>query len=541
MKKRYSSLDDGGADKDSGRLYRRKRKQVVNAVMIPVLLIVVIWFLIQVQHHVSDKLDKKRKRNKILMKAMRKKFQTNNDDHRGNAEGNVGNSGNSSNGGVKSKYRWVDLRVLPPLNNDHRWFKKFLHDDFETKKSDFKIEYHDERLEWESSAEEAGDKPPSVDYTKIEYRYPDPILHPPRDGEYPMLEPMETLFERWPQDDIDSPPLPFFEKLQHFDFKNRQHMDAAVRYRDLEFPFKVYNIPEIENAGQKWTDEYLSYHFDRYTGSVRGKMNAKDAKEKFGDMPPSSGKAQMSKDSFFAFFNGKNWNVDTLGEPPTMDTDLTYEKWAKHARYADAVGLASNEMHYYWQSGVPKHERDARESHWSMISHDLPSFGDPEPNFFSFNPKEAKGIQCRFGERGVTAATHYDGGRNMVGMITGAKRYILSPPNECPKLGIVNHRRHPSYRHSMLNFGHINLLKSTDEEVTDMPDLERQWLERSKDGMAIETVLKAGEVLYIPSHWFHYITSLQKSAQCNVRSGRHTDGSPEFGGEEEVTICGEED
>lgn len=69
-----------------------------------------------------------------------------------------------------------------------------------------------------------------------------------------------------------------------------------------------------------------------------------------------------------------------------------------------------------------------------MISVDLPSFSDTEPNFISFNPAEAKGIQCRFGERGVTAATHYDGGRNMVGMITGAKRYILAPPVECAKV-----------------------------------------------------------------------------------------------------------
>ena len=74
-----------------------------------------------------------------------------------------------------------------------------------------------------------------------------------------------------------------------------------------------------------------------------------------------------------------------------------------------------------------------------------------------------------------------------------------------------------------------------------MPDLERQWLEISKTGMAIDTVLKAGEVLYIPSHWFHYITSLQKSAQCNVRSGRHLEGSPEWGGADDVSQkCGVE-
>jgi len=55
--------------------------------------------------------------------------------------------------------------------------------------------------------------------------------------------------------------------------------------------------------------------------------------------------------------------------------------------------------------------------------------------------------------------------------------------------------------------------------------------------MAIDTVLKAGEMLYIPSHWFHYIVSLQKSAQCNVRSGREFKGSPEWGTSEDVLKC----
>lgn len=70
-----------------------------------------------------------------------------------------------------------------------------------------------------------------------------------------------------------------------------------------------------------------------------------------------------------------------------------------------------------------------------------------------------------------------------------------------------------------------------------MPKSEREWLELAKDSKAVETVLKAGEILYIPSHWFHYITSLQKSAQCNVRSGREFNGSPEWGSSEDVLKC----
>eukprot|EP00549_Striatella_unipunctata_P025274 CAMPEP_0118705378 /NCGR_PEP_ID=MMETSP0800-20121206/19833_1 /TAXON_ID=210618 ORGANISM="Striatella unipunctata, Strain CCMP2910" /NCGR_SAMPLE_ID=MMETSP0800 /ASSEMBLY_ACC=CAM_ASM_000638 /LENGTH=115 /DNA_ID=CAMNT_0006607523 /DNA_START=216 /DNA_END=563 /DNA_ORIENTATION=- len=82
--------------------------------------------------------------------------------------------------------------------------------------------------------------------------------------------------------------------------------------------------------------------------------------------------------------------------------------------------------------------------------------------------------------------------------------------------------------------------RSKEEIGKDMPDEERAWLELAKDAMAVDTVLKAGEVLYIPSHWFHYIISLQQSAQCNVRSGRNFEGSVEFGGYEDVKACGTE-
>ena len=272
-----------------------------------------------------------------------------------------------------------------------------------------------------------------------------------------------------------------------------------------------------------------------------------------------------SVDNFFAFFRQESWSIESMGPPPTLDTNWNFERWAKHARFADDVGLNPSSKHYYWQAGVHKQERYADPKKWSFVSKDLPSFSNPEPTFFGFNPPEQKGIQCRFGERGVTAATHYDAGRNMVAMITGAKRYILSPPKECPKLGIIAERGHPAFRHSLLNFGHLNLLNDSSDEakvirvlvyrlkidtiylflkkyfsntyLKDMPDEERSWLNLSNDSMAIDTVLKAGEVLYIPSHWFHYIISLQKSAQCNTRSGRNIEGTPEFGGFEDVIDC----
>jgi len=70
-----------------------------------------------------------------------------------------------------------------------------------------------------------------------------------------------------------------------------------------------------------------------------------------------------------------------------------------------------------------------------------------------------------------------------------------------------------------------------------MSDREREWLRIAGSAQTLSTVLKAGEVLYVPSHWFHYIVSLQKSAQCNTRSGIHEDGNRNFGGMRDVRQC----
>jgi len=56
------------------------------------------------------------------------------------------------------------------------------------------------------------------------------------------------------------------------------------------------------------------------------------------------------------------------------------------------------------------------------VTRDISEFTPAKENFFVTNIKMNKGIQCRFGMRGVIAEAHYDGGRNMVAMLKGAKR-----------------------------------------------------------------------------------------------------------------------
>jgi Cupin-like domain len=374
--------------------------------------------------------------------------------------------------------------------------------------------------EWKGMTTEQKARGPKVDYTKHKYQYPD--LEPSPTNDYPNLDTMETIMTRWPQDRLDDPPETIIERLMHFNYSNPRERKMALEYREAELPFKVYDIPEISAIANKWTDEYVTAGFDGTKSHAA---------------TTASGSCQESQDNFFSFFTPMGWHMGSMGPPPYRSNDWNYAKWVEHANYADAVSLSFDQPHFYWQSGVPKEERHNPKSEWSFISLDLPQFSSTESNFFQFHPEEQKGIQCRFGERGVTAATHYDTGRNMIAMLQGAKRYILSPPRECSKLGIVTLRGNTLYRHSLLNFGHLEYLDR--EEGKKMPERERAWLERSRSSLAIDTVLKAGEVLYVPSHWFHYITSLQKSAQCNVRSGVDTEGTEKFGGLSDVEECEE--
>ena len=480
----------------------------------------------------------------------------------------------------------------------------------DTKSDCFKVHRQREaNMAWEADydrllllTEDPSLKPP-VDYTTHAYDYPPlqwevPDLSNPNDTAYPNYPPLRTLRDMmtdWPQDsdyphssdqniinnnnNNNNKPIP--EGLLHFNYSDPLELEAARKFRDAELPFKLYDVPEVSAATLKWTDEYVTEQFDggpRGGGLFRGHQGANNngnlmermfgkhpkdaaaaaaASGEYSSPPPqASGVCQESPNNFFAFFQPALWDVSSMGLPPVRTNDWTFAQWARHAHYADGTALQAGKPHFYWQSGIPREERLQPTSKWTFVSRDLPSLSSPTETFFVFEPESQKGIQCRFGERGVVAATHYDSGRNMIAMVTGAKRYILAPPKECASLGIVPWKLNAVFRHSLLNFGHINYMNQTPESSPDhkdgddqkqqsrqwtgehMSQVEREWMEIAGSSKAIETVLKAGEVLYIPSHWFHYIVSLQKSAQCNVRSGVDDQGSPAFGGTMDVKTCG---
>merc|ERR1712098_522614 len=131
---------------------------------------------------------------------------------------------------------------------------------------------------------------------------------------------------------------------------------------------------------------------------------------------------------------------------------------------------------------------------------DLPIF-KPRASFFVVDPRYHRGINCRFGQRGIIAAAHYDGGRNFVSMMRGWKRWILLPPTECLLL-YLSERGHPEARHTKVDWSVLDYRRYP------LMDAAR----------ATEVVLRPGDVLYVPSYWFHVPISLDYgfTAQCNA-------------------------
>lgn len=42
---------------------------------------------------------------------------------------------------------------------------------------------------------------------------------------------------------------------------------------------------------------------------------------------------------------------------------------------------------------------------------------------------------------------------------------------------------------------------------------------QTKSCLATEVIINTGEILYVPSFWFHHLIALENTIQCNARSG----------------------
>ncbi len=327
-----------------------------------------------------------------------------------------------------------------------------------------------------------------------------PDIPPPN---YPFEWKTLDVLDHWSPDDMTIPSR-IHQGLCVFDY--RTDYVKALRYRNAELPFVVTGDPDVAAAVERWnTPTFL----EQLLGSEvqhRAEISENshfmywlpgDAK-KYQNRPKRPGSRAGPPDPILP----DGWKA------PTKMIRMTYSEFIRRA----VLKTSKDAMHWYFRligcgETGPTGNCDRGSSEWLF---DELTFFQPRPNLLYLKePSQQRGIHCRFGMQGVTIANHFDSSRNTIVLLGGERRYILSRPQHCPNLALYP-KGHPSARHSAMDWSH--------------PDLQN--FPEFQQAQSNEIVLQAGDVLYLPTNWFHYIVSLGLNYQCNTRSGTSDEYMP---------------
>ena len=330
---------------------------------------------------------------------------------------------------------------------------------------------------------------------------PTPPLGYPRD--YPVMD----VLRNWPLDDTTySLDRSIYQGICIFDFATTFLIDEKVldlqsqiaAYRQKEVPFVIRNDPAVLDTVERWNTN--NYMFELLKGRIY--------------------RSEISTSNHMMYWNivGGYTEVPNDWKPPTWMRPMSFADWYDIANSTNTkptdehVYIRMDGCHSssslcdssYRRTGLIGSYRGATISDADFWFGEMTFFN---PDFedsllYIVNAQKQRGIQCRFGMEGILAENHFDNDRNFVAVLGGERRYLLGHPKNCKGMALYKHR-HPMERHSMVDWSRPNL--------TEHPDFETVRVN--------EAVLQAGDVLYLPTYWFHTIVSLSLNYQCNTRSG----------------------
>jgi HSPB1-associated protein 1 len=106
-----------------------------------------------------------------------------------------------------------------------------------------------------------------------------------------------------------------------------------------------------------------------------------------------------------------------------------------------------------------------------------------------------------FGSTGASTACHMDSyGVNLVAQLHGAKRWVLFPPEDSPCL----YPTRVPYEESSV-FSAVNVAS---------PDLGQHPL--FARAQPREVILRPGDILFVPRHWWHFVSVLEPAVNVNL-------------------------
>ena len=276
----------------------------------------------------------------------------------------------------------------------------------------------------------------------------------PRPG-YPHDWHTLDILEFWPPDIVQPPQsesgtgvddvkLDYYQGICVFDYYN--DYTKILKYRKAEVPYVVRGDPQVAQAVERWnTPGYMS---KLLTDHIKHRAEFAQTNSFLYWLPPK--RKTEPRD-------GGDQRSRPGSEPPpgwkqpTKHMQMTFDEWVTHAN----VTRKSDEDGYYYfrligcGDGSGQCDQDVATSEW--LFDELEFFQPRADSLYLVNETAQRGIHCRFGMAGVTAENHFDGSRNSIVMLSGARRYVLSHPDQCEKLALFP-REHPSARHSSLKW-----------------------------------------------------------------------------------------
>ena len=290
-------------------------------------------------------------------------------------------------------------------------------------------------------------------------------------------------------------------------------------YRDAEVPFIVRNDPKVKKSVKLWNDrEYLMSNLDN-TKLYQATLSDSTIMTYYS-MDPNY---NVVPENFVPYTRNvpmtyKDWYTKALKVEREIN-GYTQEQW--HNSDKDSISYPEPYAYLRLDACLPDQRCDSTYRGNPKLDnadfiYDILDFFQPTTttttdgvsNLYQINVTEARGIQCRLGVPGIVAENHFDNENNYIVMMGGSRRYLLGHPKNCPNM-YLHEQKHPLERHTQIDWSRV---------TSDTQDLRNRFPNFHLTSIN-EVVLQPGDVLYLPTYWFHHIISLTTNYQCNTRSG----------------------
>lgn len=333
---------------------------------------------------------------------------------------------------------------------------------------------------------------------------------------YPREYPILDVLRNWNPNSVDIPQH-VFQGICVFDVflaKNSTFVRQQIlNYRTAEVPFVVRNDKAALQAVQLWkTPHYLS---SKLKGKVFQATLSNTTSMTYYSTDPES---HVVPEDFVPFTRNVPMSFDDWNSRAGGSTKDDFQETFAYLRL-DAC-LPEQKCDSTYRGDTQLGDADFMYEDLSFLHPDyrhqpstsvVPSIVNGNgPSNQSSPASKARGIQCRMGTPGLTAEDHFDNERNTLVMLRGSRRYLLGHPRNCPTM-YLHPPKHPLERHSQVDWTTIVNATDSSQNTIHFPDFANTTIN--------EVVLQEGDVLYLPTYWFHHIVSLTINYQCNTRSG----------------------